>query len=136
LRILIFTIFLILLGQADNNKSVIYQTDYKKAQQEAKEENKYLFVVITSENCRWCKKLKKTTLKNSEIEESLAKDYIAVALDRDSSYFPKFIEIEGVPSVVIIEPKSQKVIRNIVGFREDANDYLKWFRYVEIEKGE
>jgi hypothetical protein len=131
LKIVILTIFLILFTQAENKIEISYQNDYKIAVDEATKDKKYLFVLVTTEGCGWCRKLKKITLNNKEIKENLTKDYIAVELDRDSSYYPKSIEIKGVPSVIIIDPKSEEVIKSIVGFREDANDYLKWFRYVE-----
>lgn len=131
MKIFILTIFLILFSQADNNTTIVYQNDYKIAQQEAKKEKKNLFVLVTAKSCGWCKKLKQTTLKDREIIENLAKDYISVELDMYSSDYPKSIEITGVPSVIIIDPKSEKVIKNIVGFRKDTNDYLKWFRYVK-----
>lgn len=136
MRKAIFIIFLILFGQADDNLTIVYQNDYKSAQQEAKKERKYLFIVVTAKNCRWCKKLKKTTLNNKEIKDNLAKGYIAVALDRDSSYYPKFIEIMAVPSVIIVDPNSEEVIKDIIGFRKNADDYLKWFRYVDVLKEE
>jgi thioredoxin-related protein len=136
LKIIIFTIFLILFAQADKSIDIIYHNDYKTAQREAKEDKKYLFIVVTAKGCGWCKRLKKTTLKERDIRENLAKDYISVELDRDSSYLPNSIKITGVPSVVIVDPNSQEVIKNIVGFREDSNDYLKWFKYVKILKEE
>jgi len=131
LKIAIFTIFLILFSHADSNDTdIVYYKSYKTAQEEAQKEKKYLFIVITAEHCGWCKKLKNTTLKEREIIENLARDYIAVELDMNG-YYPKSIEVVGVPSVIIVEPKSGEVIKNIVGFREDSNDYLKWFRYVK-----
>jgi len=30
-----------------------------------------------------------------------------------------------------VDSKSGDIIKNIVGFRKNKNDYLKWFRYVE-----
>jgi thioredoxin-related protein len=131
LKIVIFTIFFILFIQADNTIDIVYQNDYQTAKQEAQKDKKYLFILVTAKGCGWCKRLKQTTLKDKEIRENLAKDYISVELDRDSSYYPKSIEITGVPSVIIVEPKSGEIIKNIVGFREDVNDYLKWFRYVD-----
>ncbi|NEW60703.1 thioredoxin family protein, partial [Sulfurovum sp. bin170] len=107
-----------------------YQNDYKIAEKEAKVDGKYLFILITTKGCGWCKRLKRTTLNEREIKENLAKKYIAVELDRDSSYYPSSMNIQGVPSVFIIDPKSGETIRDIVGFRKDKNDYLKWFRYV------
>jgi len=131
LKIAIFTIFFIFFLQADNSIDIVYQDDYKVAQKEAKKEKKYLFVLVTAKGCGWCKKLKHTTLQDINIIENLAKDYVAVELDIDSSYYPKSIHITGVPSVIIVDPKSGEIIKNIVGFREDSNDYLKWFRYVD-----
>ena len=125
------TVILLILLTLSIQAELKYQNDYKTALEEAKKDNKYLFVLITIKNCRWCKKLKRTTLNEQEIKENLAKGYIAVELDRDNSYYPKSIEVEGVPTVFIIDPKSGDIIRDIVGFRKDKNDYLKWFRYVE-----
>lgn len=131
MKTFIFTILITLFIQADGDIALTFKTDYKSALQEAKKENRYLFILVTTKNCGWCKKLKKTTLQDSEIQKTLAKDYITVELDKDSSDYPSSMEIEGVPSVFIIDPKNEEVIKQIVGFRENKRDYTKWFRYVE-----
>jgi thioredoxin-related protein len=108
-----------------------YKDDYKVALKEANTTKKYLFVMVTKPNCRWCKKLKQTTLQDEAIKENLNKNYVAVELERFVSYYPKSMKVLGVPSIFIIDPKSGEIITNIVGYREDTHDYLKWFGYVE-----
>ena len=132
LKTLILTILITLFIQADGDIELKFKDDYKSALQEAKRDKKYLFVLVTTKNCGWCRKLKKTTLQEVEIKESLDSDYITVELDRDGSYYPTSMKIEGVPSVFIIDPNSGEIIKRIVGFRENKNDYTKWFRYVKI----
>lgn len=117
--------------QADSTVELKFKNDYKLALEEAKKDSKYLFVLVSEKSCGWCMKLKKTTLQNSEIKENIDKDYIAVELDRESSDYPTSMKVDSIPSVFIVDAKSGDIIKNIVGFRKNENDYLKWFRYVK-----
>ena len=58
----------------------------------AKAENKHLFVNFTTSWCGWCKKMNKTTFKDGEIIDMLAKNFVSVKVDGDSK---KELDIDG-----------------------------------------
>jgi len=46
---------------------IAWQETFALAQAKAKKESKPMMVVITSEQCRWCRKLEATTLSDEDI---------------------------------------------------------------------
>ena len=131
MRAVILTILITFFIQADSTIELSLKNNYESALKEAKIDNKYLFIIVSKKNCGWCKKLKATTLKDSDIVENLDRDYVVVELDKNSNNFPSTMEVIGVPSIFIVDSKSGDIIKNIVGFRKNKNDYLKWFKYVK-----
>jgi len=119
--------------EKDEEKSIEFQSDYDTALAQAKSEDKYIFLLVTEEHCRWCEKLLETSLRDNRVVSKMETDYIAVMVDKNHGYYPSNIGITGVPSVFIINPKNGKIVKDIVGYR-DADYYLKWFKYVDTER--
>lgn len=71
--------------------------DYKAALAKAKKENKVLYVLLTSDNCRWCRKFESTTLQEKVIQEKLNKNFVVVHISRDRDFVPKYFETTPVP---------------------------------------
>ena len=151
MRLLSFVVLLFsLLGCSDSNisektietvekqeetmllKSV--QTDYDEALALAKKQNKSLFVLIETEHCQWCKRLKKTTLQDQNISERLASEFVLVVLNRDRDFYPEKFRVKGVPTVYMTNTK-EEIYATVVGYRKNPQEYLKWFDYIAIERG-
>jgi len=130
MKTLILTILLTLFIQADSTQIFTFKDDYQTALKEAKKEKKYLFVLITRQNCGWCDKLKRTTLQEAEIKEGLRK-YITVELDKHSKNYPPSLRVNASPVVLIIDSRDEKIITMIVGFHKNKRDYTKWFSYID-----
>ncbi len=107
-------------------------TDYKKAFLVAKKEKKPLFILFTTEHCRWCKKLKEITLKNSEIIKRLNSEFIVLELDKYYSDYPKKYDVSAVPTLYLTN-NSGEIFTSIVGYHKNPNDYIKWFDYIKVE---
>lgn len=118
---------------SEPNNSKIY-TNYTKAFQTAKAENKPVFMLFYTEYCRWCKKLKQTTLKDSTIVSRLNKEYVVLFLDRDKSTYPSKYRVKGVPAVYFTD-KNEEIFTSMVGYHKDPEDYIKWFDYIQVELG-
>jgi thioredoxin-related protein len=106
--------------------------NYQEALSAAKAENKNIFILFQAKGCRWCKKLKETTLKDPELLKRLNRSFVMLILDRESSSYPKKYKIEGVPTIYMISNKEEIYVRR-VGYRQDPQEYIKWFNYIEIE---
>jgi len=107
-------------------------TDYKKAFLVAKKEKKPLFILFTTKYCRWCKKLKNITLKNSEIIKRLNSEFIVLELDKYYSDYPKSYDVSAVPTLYLTN-NSGEIFTSIVGYHKNPNDYIKWFDYIKVE---
>jgi thioredoxin-related protein len=149
LKKIIFIIYITLFAQAEDYTSSIYrgesysnsyrdgdrsfyefQNDYDKALIQAKNENKYIFLLVTEEFCDWCEKLIDITFQDKKIVGMLEKKYIGVVVDRKKDYYPSNIGVSGVPSVFILDSKTGKIIKSIVGYR-DKEYYMQVFEEIE-----
>ncbi|MDH4943609.1 thioredoxin family protein [Sulfurimonas sp. C5] len=87
--------------------------DYKKALAQAKQEHKILYVLLTSDNCRWCRKFENTTLQEDVIKEKLAKNFIVVHISRDRDFVPKYFETTPVPRHYFVEGNGKIVFESL-----------------------
>jgi len=74
-----------------------WSSDYKQALQKAKKEHKLVYVLLTSDNCKWCRKFEKTTLHDKEILKRLYSEFEVVHISRDRHEIPKGFETTPVP---------------------------------------
>lgn len=101
---------------------VSWNASYAEGLAAAQKENKPLMVLITSEQCRWCRKLENTTLQNDEIVATINSSFKAVHVTRDKSVYPKNLDAKMVPMSYFIDPKNGKILYSIPGFW-DSEDY-------------
>ncbi|CAA6806298.1 MAG: Unknown protein [uncultured Sulfurovum sp.] len=60
-----------------------WEKDLNTAFKKAKIENKIIMVMATSDDCRWCEKMKKNTLSKAHVIKKL-KNYILVMADKET----------------------------------------------------
>lgn len=108
--------------------------NYDEALAKAKLENKKLLVLITSETCRWCRKLESTTFEDASIINRVNAKYIAVALTRDKDSYPSYLQAKMVPMSYFLRD-SGKVINSVPGYWnvEDYHTILDDVNY-ELKK--
>lgn len=111
---------LLLMG-ADIN----WSSNFEEAQAKAKKDHKPLLVLITSEQCRWCRKFEATTLQDNEIVGRLNSSFTMVHVTRDKSIYPKNLTAKMVPMNYFLDGEG-KVIYSIPGYwgTEDYNSVL------------
>ncbi|MDY0234022.1 MAG: thioredoxin family protein [Sulfurimonas sp.] len=117
-----------------------WHSDYKKAVEIAKKERKDVYVLITSDSCRWCRKFEDTTLEDKRVLELLRQKYILVHADRDMDALPKEFNIKSVPRHYFVTP-DEKIIFTFVGYWDelDFRSYLRDVdkeRAIKVKKGE
>ena len=120
-------------NESKDDIAVIY-TNYKEAFSVANSENKPVFILFSTEYCRWCTKLKETTLKDTTLKSRLEKEFIVLFLDKNRDSYPKKYKVRGVPAVYMTD-KSEEIFTSMVGYYKDPKDYLKWFNYIKVELG-
>jgi len=105
---------------------ITWNTSYDEALLKAKKESKPLMVLITSEQCRWCRKMENTTLQDEEIVSRINAKFQAVNVTKDKSAYPKNLTAKMVPMSYFIDPSNSKVLYSIPGYwgSEDYNSIL------------
>ena len=113
MKILITTIFFaITLLSA----TLDWSSDYKQALVDAKKENKLIYVFITSDDCKWCKKFVNTTLQNEMIKRRLKNEFITIHMSRDRVAIPSEFETAPVPRHYFTDAEGN-VLYNSLGHR-------------------
>lgn len=118
--------FLLMLSIGVFGAEITWNSSYDEALLKAKKESKPLMVVITSEQCRWCRKLESTTLQDEEIVARINTKFQAVNVTKDKSTYPKNLTAKMVPMSYFIDPSNGKVLYSIPGYwgSEDYSSIL------------
>lgn len=118
-----------------------WPSDYEAALKQAKVEKKQVYMLITAEGCKWCRKFEATTLQDKAILELLNKKYVLLHVDKDLDFFPKKFDSKRVPRHYFITDKGEEIYsflgywnsEDFTSFLDDINaKYIKKF----MNKGE
>ncbi len=95
-----------------------WHKDFGEAYKTAKKEQKPLFLFIERSDppCHWCENMKKRTLANPRIASFIQTNFILAKVDKYSDCYPAKLRPRYVPTIYIIDPQKDKVIKTIVGF--------------------
>ncbi len=96
---------------------------YDKALKKSKELNRPMLILVVSEHCRWCHKLKKTTLANPDVENFINRRFVPLLLDREKDAYPSFIKARYVPTTFYVTPDEKMLIKPVEGYW-DPYDYM------------
>lgn len=88
---------------------------FAEAQAKAKKESKPMLVIITTEQCRWCRKLEATTLEDDGIVSTINAKFAAVHVTRDKSVYPKNLTAKMVPMSYFLDSEG-KVLYSMPGY--------------------
>ena len=126
--------FLILLDVA-LFASIHWQTNFDKAYKLSQKSGKPLFVFIERLDppCKWCHKMKTTTLKDPQIANYINEHFIPVKLERNTDEYPDELFPQYVPTIYII--KDDTIYKRIVGYwpKKDFQSDLKDFERLNIK---
>lgn len=92
-----------------------WSANFADAQAKAKKESKPMLVLITSEQCRWCRKLEMTTLEDESIISKINTQFAAVHVTRDKSVYPSTLTAKMVPMSYFLSPEG-KVLYAMPGY--------------------
>lgn len=94
---------------------IAWNDTYEQAQAKAKKESKPMLVIITSEQCRWCRKLESTTLSDDEIVSKINSRFAAVHVTRDKSVYPRNLTAKMVPMSYFLD-STGKILYSMPGY--------------------
>ena len=97
--------------------SVEIQTNYEQALKIAKIQKKRIYMLIVSDNCRWCKKFENTTLKDEELLNRLDTKYVLLHLSRDKDNIPSKFKTTPVPRHYFLSSTGEEIFP-VVGYRD------------------
>ena len=99
-----------------------WQTDFKKAQQEAKANNKLLLVDFTgSDWCGWCIKLNREVFSQPEFKDYASKNLVllevdfprrkeqSVALKKQNVGLAEEYQVQGFPTIIVLNGDGRKI---------------------------
>ncbi len=95
-----------------------WQKDFQTAYTRALEEKKPLFVFMQRVDppCRWCEKMKHSTLSDTNISNTINQHFIAIKVTREDQNYPSFLYSQYVPAIFIIEPTTNKIVTRVIGY--------------------
>ncbi len=102
-----------------------WSDDYEASLKVAKKEHKSLYVLVTSNSCRWCRKFENTTLQDKEVIKKLKEKYVLVHADRDMDDLPEWFKIKRVPRHYFVTNKGEEIY-SFLGYWDslDFKSYL------------
>ncbi len=106
-----------------------WEESFAEAKAKAQKEDKIIYALITSETCRWCRKLESTTLEEEKVVENVNSKYAAVALTRGKDKYPPCLKAPMVPMSYFLTPEG-RVLYSVPGYWS-KDDYLSMMEDVE-----
>ena len=91
-------------------------SSYEAAKIQAIKENKQLMVLITTENCKYCKKMKRTTFAIPKVIERIENSYIFVEVTRFKDSYPRSLNAIGVPTTYFLYNDGTPIMRGVLGY--------------------
>jgi thioredoxin-related protein len=107
-----------------------FMHDYNKALELAKSQKKDVYLLVTSEDCKWCRKFEKVTLSDEETMKMLKEKFILLVLNRDKDVIPDHIKAKRVPKHFFLDSNGE-LIYSILGYW-NPEDFASFV--VEVDK--
>ncbi len=133
MRVLAFWMVLAVMLQAnifedykDFARLMKYELDYEQARKKAIAQHKLLLVLYVKDGCPFCTKLEEEVLTDRDVRKFIKERYVSAIVNEYHKNFPDFLLSRIAPVTYIIEPKSQKVVKEIIGYME-MDQYLWQF---------
>lgn len=93
-----------------------WQTNLKRAAQQARVEEKAMLIQIGATWCGFCHKMEKETYRNQKVVKHVNSCFIPIRVDADQNQeLVEAIGVSGLPTTVIITPQL-KIVKKISGY--------------------
>lgn len=107
---------LVVMALALFGAEVQWSGTYEQGLAKAKKTNKPLLVLITSEQCNWCRKLESITLRDEKIAGRINNKFVAVNVIKGKSEYPVALVAKIVPMSYFVDPKTEKHFFSFPGY--------------------
>ena len=91
--LLIFTFISVIYADG-----IQWQKNLQSMAQAARESNKKVMILMTSEHCRYCKQMHREVFDNQAIADYINEHFVALELDINKDAYPEELEVRGVPA--------------------------------------
>ena len=112
-----YIVTMILLAVTLTATELQWLDNYNTAMQKAKQENKLIYIFISSSTCGWCDKFEKTTLQDENVKKRLNKEFVSVHLVREFDTVPQKFATSPVPRHYFTDAKGN-ILYNSLGYRK------------------
>lgn len=117
-----------------------WYTDYEQAVEDAKAQNKLLFIDFWTPYCSICKAITATVLKHEAVTKVLDENYVILSVDAaDSSVEPyktlrSRYDTWGAPNLLIVDPKTGKELKRWQSemYDMEIDDVIKELKYYTL----
>jgi protein disulfide-isomerase len=126
-------------GFAGLHASEQWETNYEAALDQAAKQDKMVLLDFTgSDWCGWCIKLRKDTFSKPEFQKFAEEKLVLVELDfprakeqnpdlkKQNQELAEKFGIEGLPTLVLVDPKGTEVTRNVGYLAGGPEGFAKW----------
>jgi len=106
--------------------------DFAGAERLAAAEGKVLYILITSPDCRWCKRFKRTTLTDADVDARLGRMAVGVEVERGSGTYPAHLKAPVIPMHYFLGA-DEKVLVKMPGYW-NTEDFMSILDDVERKR--
>lgn len=107
-----------------------YINSYADGLEQAKKEHKLMMLVLVRDGCHWCKKFENETLKDASIKSGID-GFVKVLIDKNDP-LPERFHSNFIPTTYFINPKTQKSVWELAGFKE-PKEFLEDINAAKLE---
>ena len=103
-----------------------YERNYDAARAKALKEKKLLFVLYVKDGCPFCTRLEEEVLTDRHVRKYINENFVPVIINEYDKGYPKFLYSYIAPVSYVIDPKTNKILKKIIGYME-VDQYLWQF---------
>jgi len=110
-----FFLFLSLFGALLEASQIEWHKDYTSAHEASVQKEQILLVFVTTDDCKFCKKLKNETFLSPEIIERISQSYQSVEVNEQRDTYPKALGAKRFPTIYFLTPE-EEIIDYTLGY--------------------
>ncbi len=95
-----------------------FERNYAKALEHAQAKGKIFLVVLSKEDCSWCKRFERRTFADENVLKKLKENYVVILLDKEAKEeypYGKY-ETKITPKCFFVDPKTGAIIKETIGY--------------------
>ena len=121
--VVVLVVFAVMIKQQPISEGVVWENDYQKGLEVAKETNRPILLAFHNPGCGFCMKMKGSTYTNSGVIKLVDESFVPVLLsaDQEVDLANRFVQL-GFPSYTVLNSDGSKV-ETFEGYYP-AKDYI------------